>query len=70
MPATEGGQLDERQRSIMVEYQIEVLLETIAERSFGEEIQVFWNAETDIEVCVPSLRYALREAFECGRSVK
>ncbi|ERJ32939.1 hypothetical protein L810_5396 [Burkholderia sp. AU4i] len=43
---------------------------TIAQRSFGEEIQVFWNAETEIEVCVTSLRYALREAFECGRSVK
>ncbi|WP_186057981.1 DUF6900 domain-containing protein [Burkholderia gladioli] len=54
----------------MLEYQIEALLKTIAHRAFGDEIEAVWNADADIEVEVASLRYALREAFDCGRSVK
>ncbi|WP_186144479.1 hypothetical protein [Burkholderia gladioli] len=54
----------------MLEYQIAVLMEAIAQRAFGDEIEAVWNADTEIELLVPSLRYALREAFDCGRSVK
>jgi hypothetical protein len=54
----------------MLEYQIAVLMEAIAQRAFGDEIEAVWHADTDIEVGLASLRYALREAFECGRSVK
>ncbi|MBU9217802.1 hypothetical protein [Burkholderia gladioli] len=54
----------------MLEYQIAVLMEAIAQRAFGDEIEAVWNADTDIEIGLASLRYALREAFECGRSVK
>ncbi|MDN7753831.1 hypothetical protein [Burkholderia gladioli] len=54
----------------MLEYQIEALLKTIAQRAFGDEIEAVWNADADIEIGLASLRYALREAFECGRSVK
>ncbi|MBW5288248.1 hypothetical protein [Burkholderia gladioli] len=54
----------------MLEYQIEALLKTIAQRAFGDEIEVFWSADTEIELIASSLRYALREAFDCGRSVK
>ncbi|PRE92787.1 hypothetical protein C6Q13_00055 [Burkholderia gladioli] len=57
-------------RVIMLEYQVAVLMEAIAQRAFGEEIEAVWNADADIEVKVASLRYALREAFDCGRSVK
>ncbi|WP_186034029.1 hypothetical protein [Burkholderia gladioli] len=54
----------------MLEYQIAVLMEAIAQRAFGDEIEAVWNADTEIELIASSLRYALREAFECGRSVK
>ncbi|WP_186063260.1 DUF6900 domain-containing protein [Burkholderia gladioli] len=54
----------------MLEYQIAVLMEAIAQRAFGDEIEAVWNADTDIEIGLASLRHALREAFECGRSVK
>ncbi|QKM51727.1 hypothetical protein B7760_05805 (plasmid) [Burkholderia glumae] len=56
----------------MLEYQIEVLMKAIAQRAFGDEIESVWHGGDDIEleVLMPSLRYALREAFDCGRSVK
>ncbi len=56
----------------MLEYQIEVLMKAIAERAFGDEIESVWHGDDDIEieVLMPSLRYALREAFGLGQNVR